>query len=144
MNLEKSESAYFTHLGHNLKNQETVCCPFLGCGFKTNKFKTFSSHRSRKNKLQLHVSKSSKQKIVEELNDILHFSSSHSLRRIKEVLTEHGIEVDDRVVQEINDAAFKTNPLILSTEGKGVLSTDHRRNLYFKEHFSLIEPTKYT
>lgn len=37
----------------------------------------------------LHVSKSAVQKIVEELNDILHFSKFHSLQRIKEVLSEH-------------------------------------------------------
>lgn len=65
-------------------------------------------------------------------------------KKINEVLTKHRIEIDDFVVQEINDAVFKTNPLILTTEAKGALSTYHRRNLYFKEHFPIIEPTEYT
>jgi len=59
------------------------------------------------------------------------------------VLTKHNIEIDDSVAQEINEAIFKTNPLILTTEPKGVLSTDHRRNQYFKEHFPITEPTEY-
>lgn len=211
-----TQHTFFTHLGHHLKNQQTVHCPFLGCEFKTNNFKTFSSHRSRKHRntkeirtclrvhsqneayaietqaidqpldnfaeveasqsgpsqhssdngreeyietetlehkiaslflcMQsvLHVSKSALQKIVEEFNDILHFSKYQSLQTIKEVLNKHSIELDDCVVQEINDAIFKTNPLIRTTEAKGALSTDHRRNLYFKEHFPVIEPTEYT
>ncbi|KAG9277980.1 hypothetical protein AMEX_G5760 [Astyanax mexicanus] len=210
-----TQRTFFGHLGHHLKNQETLRCPFLRCEFETNNLKTFSSHRSRKHKnskeirtclrepteneisavethaidqpldnseleaLQscssqessdsgrgecvddealehkiaslflrmqtvLHVSKSALQKIVEELNDILHFSKFNSLQKIKDVLGQHNIEIDDWVVQEINDAVFKTNPLVLATQAKGSLSTDHRRNLYFKEHFPVIEPTQYT
>lgn len=207
-----TERTFFTHLGHHLKNQHTVHCPFLRCEFKTNNLKTFSSHRSRKHKnakdirtclrvhsenetcaidthivdqpldnfveveasqsgssnnggeeyveaetlehkiaslflcMQsvLHVSKSALQKIVEEFNDILHFSKVHSLQKIKEVFTKHSIEIDDCVVKEINDSIFQTNPLILTTEAKGALSTNHRRNLYFKQHFPVIEPTEYT
>ncbi|XP_035863592.1 uncharacterized protein LOC116045721 [Sander lucioperca] len=45
-----TERTFFTHLGHHLKNQHTVHCPFLRCEFKTNNLKTFSSHRSRKHK----------------------------------------------------------------------------------------------
>lgn len=210
-----TQRTFFTHLGHHLKYQETLHCPFLQCEFKTNNLKTFSSHRSRKHKnskeirtclrepnedevsavesydidqpfdnsgevetLQsgtsqdssdsergacenvealehkiaslflcmqtvLHVSKSAVQKIIEELNDILHFSKFHSFQRIKEVLSEHSVKVDNRVIQEINDAVFKTNPLILATEAKGALSTNYRRNLYFREHFPVIEPTEY-
>lgn len=37
----------------------------------------------------------------------------------------------------------KTNPLILTTQAKAALSTDHRRKLYFKEHFHVIEPIEY-
>lgn len=45
------ESTRFsTHLGHDLKNQQTLHCPFFRCEFKTNHFKTFSSRRSRKYK----------------------------------------------------------------------------------------------
>ncbi|XP_041863678.1 uncharacterized protein LOC121653945 [Melanotaenia boesemani] len=208
-----TQRTFFTHLGHHLKNQETVHCPFLHCDFKSNNFKTFSSHRSRKHKntkgirncfrsnpeketfvtephvldqssnsevvalpsssradssenggedfveaetiehklaslflcmqTVLHVSKSAVQKIIEELNDILHFSKQHSHERVRQILTEHNIKVDDSVVQEVTDAVFNTNPLIVTTEAKGVLSTDHRRNLYFKDHFPVIDPTEY-
>lgn len=55
----------------------------------------------------LHDPKSALQKNVEEFNDILHFSKFHSLQQIKEVLTEHNIEIDDCVIQEINDAVFQ-------------------------------------
>ncbi|KAF3853305.1 hypothetical protein F7725_013993 [Dissostichus mawsoni] len=69
----------------------------------------------------LHVSTSALQKIVDELNDILHFSKYQSFQTIKEVLTKHSIEVDDCVVQDINNAIFKSNPLILTTEAKAVV-----------------------
>lgn len=41
-----SEKTFWNHLGHHLKNRETVQCPFLRCTFKTNLRPTFSSHRS--------------------------------------------------------------------------------------------------
>ncbi|KAK0130960.1 hypothetical protein N1851_034359 [Merluccius polli] len=93
---------------------------------------------------ELHVSRHAVQKIVEGFNDIFHFSKSHSQQGIKAVLAEHGIELDDGVLRKINDAVFETNPLIISTEGKGALATDHRRNLYFKDKFPVIQPTEYT
>lgn len=51
-----TQFTFFTHLGHHLKNQQTVRCPFLRCEFKTNNLKTFSSHRSRKCPLSLQSS----------------------------------------------------------------------------------------
>ena len=93
---------------------------------------------------ELHVSRRAVQKIVEGFNDILHLSKSHSQQGIKAVLAEHGIELDDSVLNKINDAVLETNPLIVSTEGKGALATDHRRNLFFKEKFPVIQPTEYT
>lgn len=50
VNLEKYVLNALFHLGHHLKNQQTVRCPFLRCEFKTNNLKTFSSHRSQKHK----------------------------------------------------------------------------------------------
>ena len=208
-----TERKFLVHLGHHLRKQEIVHCPFQRCDFETNNLKSFSSHKSRNHKNHtlrkiqtsefsesephvvdqpfddlveagtsqsvltqescenvsseyledvdaktlehklaslflcmqtlLHVSKNAVQKIVEEFHDILQFSKFHSLQKIKEVLTKHNIEIDDSVAQEINEAIFKTNPLILTTEPKGVLSTDHRRNQYFKEHFPITEPTEY-
>lgn len=93
---------------------------------------------------ELHVSRHAVQKIVEGFNDILHLSKSHSQQGIKAVLGEHGIELDDSVLHKINDAVLETNPLIVSTQGKGALATDHRRNLFFKDKFPVIQPTEYT
>lgn len=39
-----TQRSFFTHLGHHLKNQETVCCPFLRCSFKTTLSKDFNVH----------------------------------------------------------------------------------------------------
>ena len=59
------------------------------------------------------------------------------------MLTKHYIQLVDFVVSEINETIFQTNPLIVTTQAKGALSTDYRRNLYFKEHFRVIEPIEY-
>lgn len=91
----------------------------------------------------LHISKSAVQKVVEEFHDILQLSKVYTQQSLKEVLTKHNIEVDDCAVQEINEAIFQTNPLILATAAKGTLSTAHRRDLYIKENFPVIEPTEY-
>lgn len=92
---------------------------------------------------ELHVSRSATQNIVEDLHNLLSFSNIQTLKSVKEILTRYEIEVNDSVLQEISDAIVQTNPLLLTTSKKGCLSTDHRRNLYFKEHFSIIEPTEY-
>ncbi|XP_028332484.1 uncharacterized protein LOC114481687 [Gouania willdenowi] len=46
-----SEYKYFVHIGHHLKNNETVTCVFKGCEYKTNVYSTFKSHKSRKHSL---------------------------------------------------------------------------------------------
>lgn len=71
------------------------------------------------------------------------FSNIHALNSVKEILSKHEIEVNDSVLQEISNAIVQTNPLLLTTLKKGSLSTDHRRNIYFKEPFSVVEPTEY-
>lgn len=37
---------------------------------------------------------------------------------------------------------FQKNPVVVCTSDKGTLSTDYRRNRYFKDHFSIVEPTE--
>ncbi|KAL3999898.1 somatostatin receptor 2 [Sarotherodon galilaeus] len=204
-----SEKTFWTHLGHHLKNRETVQCPFLRCNFKTNIRPTFSSHRSRNHKnctledfrtiartasedeiieseqsdceagtsaynfvrpdeldeivkdvdcetlehklaslflcmeTVLHVSRAATQKIVEDFHNLLSFSNIRTLTSVKEILSKHEIEVNDCVLQDISNALVQTNPLLLTTSEKGPLSTDHRRNIYFKEQFSVVEPTEY-
>lgn len=43
-----NERHYFEHVGRHLKRFETVPCVFQGCGYKTNIYTTFHSHKSRK------------------------------------------------------------------------------------------------
>ena len=43
-----TEKDYFEHLGHHLKNNETVECVFEGCNHQTNIYGTFAAHKSRK------------------------------------------------------------------------------------------------
>lgn len=92
---------------------------------------------------ELHISRETTQKVVEELHSILSFASYQTLRTVKEILLRHTIEVDSSVLLEISDAIVETNPLLVTTSEKGCLSTDYRRNLYFQEEFSIIEPTEY-
>lgn len=206
-----NEKFFLNHLGHHLKNRETVQCPFLKCTFKTNARSTFSSHKSRnhrnctlkdfrtkvradteeevngggeesdseagpssQNSLRpdkieenveedvesetlghklaslflymqtvLHVSRSATQKIVEDLHNLLLSSNIHTCKSVKEILSKHKIEINDSIQDEILNAIVQTNPLLLTTSVKGTLSTDHRRNLYFKNHFPVIEPVEY-
>ena len=48
LNTISTAREYFEHIGHHLKKQETMCCVFENCPFKTNICGTFASHRSRK------------------------------------------------------------------------------------------------
>lgn len=91
----------------------------------------------------LHVSKNVTQNIVEELTSILLFSKSHGLHSIESILTKHNINIDSTIVKEISDSVFLTNPLFAAISEKGTLSTDYRRNVYFKKNFDVIEPTEY-
>lgn len=45
-----SASAVSSHLGGHLRNGELVTCPFVCCGYKTNKFGSFATHKSRKHR----------------------------------------------------------------------------------------------
>ena len=91
----------------------------------------------------MHVSRSATQKIVEQLHNLLSFSNTQTFNSVKEILSKHKIEINDCVLQEISSAIAQTNPLLSTISEKGSLSTDHRRNIYFKGHFPVIEPTEY-
>ena len=90
----------------------------------------------------LHVSKHAIQGIIEECNDILSLSKFHTTEILKEIFAKHDIEVKEEIIQEISNSVFDTNPVLFSTSEEGTLSTDYRRNKYFREHFSIIEPTE--
>lgn len=91
----------------------------------------------------LHVSRSAVQKIVEETNYILTASKSLFFQSVSEVLQKHNISVENSLVQEIVESVLLSNPLLVTTSAKGCLSTDYRRNLYFKQNFPFIEPVEY-
>lgn len=91
----------------------------------------------------LHVSRSAVQEIVEETNDILTASKSHCFQSVAEVLQKHNISAENCLIQEIVESVFSSNPLLVTTSAKGCLSTDYRRNLYFKQNFPFIEPVEY-
>lgn len=46
-----TEHDYFVHIGHHLKNNETITCMFKGCEYTSNVYNTFKSHKSRKHSL---------------------------------------------------------------------------------------------
>lgn len=91
----------------------------------------------------LHVSRSAVQKIVEEIHDILTSSKFHCFPSVAEVLRKHKISTESSLIQEIVDSIFSSHPLLTALSEKGCLSTDYRRNLYFKENYPFIGPVEY-
>lgn len=91
----------------------------------------------------LHVPRRSAQVVVEDLHNIQSFSSANDVKNVREVLLKHKIEVNDLLLQDISDVLVRNNAPLSTTSKKGCLSTDHRRNSYFNEHFSVIQPTEY-
>lgn len=91
----------------------------------------------------LHVSRSAVQTIIEGLRDVLICSKSNAFQAVSEVLAKHNLSSENTLVKEIVDSVFASNPLLSAISEKGCLSTDYRRNLYFAQHFPLIEPVEY-
>ena len=48
LNTISTAREYFEHIGCHLKKQETFCCVFENCPFKTNIYGIFAAHRSWK------------------------------------------------------------------------------------------------
>ena len=48
LNTISTAREYFEHIGRHLKKQETMCCVFENCPFRTNIYGTFASDRSQK------------------------------------------------------------------------------------------------
>ncbi|KAG9276958.1 hypothetical protein AMEX_G6936 [Astyanax mexicanus] len=92
---------------------------------------------------QLHVSKSASQHIIDSVNDILAISNVNTCHAIEEILQKHGCSFDQSVVSDIGDALHNSNPFLSKTSEKGPLSTDYKRNLYFKSNFNVIESVEY-
>lgn len=82
--------------------------------------------------------------MVEELNFI---SSSASGPVMKEILqscfAKHKWQLDDSVITDIVTELCKSNPISQALRSDGPLSTAYKRNEYFKENFSVVEPVEY-
>lgn len=91
----------------------------------------------------LHISRQATQRIIEELNDLVHFSKAHALQNVKEVLNKYNQDINDNVVEEVTEAVLRANPLYESTKGKGPLATDYRRNNYYLGNFPVVQPVEY-
>ena len=90
----------------------------------------------------LHVSGNAIQVILENLNDVLSLSSSHTVKGIEEILLKNNCAVDQTVIAEVTDFVQNSNPFLVTTE-KGALATQYKRAAYFKKNFPLVEPTEY-
>ncbi|XP_062250776.1 uncharacterized protein LOC133960292 [Platichthys flesus] len=94
----------------------------------------------------LHISKSATQQIISGFTDIVSLSKFTATQSIRDVLktfpscTESVIE---ELTERISDSIYNTNPYLLATSEKGILSTEYRRIKYFKEHFKVIDPVEY-
>ncbi|XP_041949691.1 uncharacterized protein LOC121709989 isoform X3 [Alosa sapidissima] len=88
------------------------------------------------------------QMCVNELVEELHFvSSSASGPILKEILQscikKHNCDIDDLVISEMVTDLCECNPITLALRSNGPFSTSHKRRVYFKEHFSMVEPIEY-
>lgn len=69
-----------------------------------------------------------------------------NILRIGEAITCPFVGCDHsigNVQNEIADVMFEMNPLTHATSELGSLSTQYRRNLYFQECFSILQPREY-
>ncbi|KAL2082779.1 hypothetical protein ACEWY4_022597 [Coilia grayii] len=92
---------------------------------------------------QLHVSQSASQQIIDHVNDILSVANSNTLSSIQNILLKHNCNVNESIVADIAATLQKTNPFLSATTDKGPLSTNYKRNIYFKDKFGIIEPVEY-
>lgn len=83
----------------------------------------------------LHISRSSIQEILSQINVLLSFSKLIAKETIENILKRYE-NIDallrDELSELISEAVYTTNPLYHSTSEKGILSTEHRRKAYFK------------
>lgn len=90
----------------------------------------------------LHVSKSAIQEIVEELYQISLLAQDSSKRSVRSVLQQHNCNPDSTVLTLVSEIIQKTNPFD-SLSRTGPLSTNYKRLAFYKENYTVIEPTEY-
>lgn len=59
----------------------------------------------------LHISRSATQILIEDLHNILSFSSAKDVKSVKEVPLRHKMEVHYLILQDISNALVQNNPL---------------------------------
>lgn len=91
-----------------------------------------------------HISCVAIDELLVELKSLLHCASVPAVQSaIHQTFSKEGCPVEGKVVQELAESICRLNPVILAIEKPGPLSSHHRRKLYFKENFGLVEPVEY-
>ncbi|XP_056336525.1 uncharacterized protein LOC130247306 isoform X1 [Danio aesculapii] len=91
---------------------------------------------------ELGVSRNATKQIFHCLNEIQILSKPSIEKVIQDILCNHNCNVEQSVITEITEAVHRINPLYATTE-KGTLSTDYKWNIYFKQHFDVVEPVEF-
>lgn len=82
--------------------------------------------------------------IVEELHFISSLTSGPILKGIIQLcLQKHNCEVADLIISEMVTNLCECNPITIALGNNGPLFTSYKRKVYFKEHFSMVEPIEY-
>lgn len=90
----------------------------------------------------LHVSNSAVQEIIDELFDIGEFAHQNIKTVIDSILKDNNCIVDASVVTSLIEELQTLNPLrLLSREGP--LGTGRKRQSFYKNNFTVIEPVEY-
>lgn len=100
-----SEKDYFQHLGVHLRSQETIECVFQGCDFKTNRYGTFVTHRSRKH--NPHSCKDFKADVL-----VVRESEEQPLASLPQCVDPASVEADDQI-HDISLAVLNKIALLL-------------------------------
>ena len=89
----------------------------------------------------LHVSKSAIQEIVDDLFDIGECSGQITRQTIENILAVHNC-TSEELVSSLTEALQSSNPLTLLSR-EGPLGTEYKRQSYYRQNFSVIEPVEY-
>lgn len=82
--------------------------------------------------------------MVEELNFISSSASGPIMKGIlQSCLEKHKCELDDSVITDMVTELCGSNPISQALRSDGPLSTAYKRNAYYKENFSVVEPVEY-
>lgn len=81
--------------------------------------------------------------LVEQLQFICTSSTQSIPKLVSDIFTKNNCAIDEATVSELVDKLCHSNPLSTALRQGGPFSSKFRREKYFKETFSLIEPVEY-